>query len=71
MDKWEFFQDAAGLWRWRCTTADGQRVFNSTRSHPTHAHAVAEATQRGYTGAAGEVDLDATSVSLKALPEKD
>ncbi|HUQ52607.1 MAG TPA: hypothetical protein VM692_10320, partial [Gammaproteobacteria bacterium] len=29
MDKWEFFQDAAKLWRWRCTSADGHRVFDS------------------------------------------
>lgn len=71
MDKWEFFQDTAGLWRWRCTAADGQRVFNSTRSHPTRAHAVAEAAERGYTEAAPEVDLDETSVSLRVLREKD
>jgi hypothetical protein len=67
MDKWEFFQDAGGLGRWRCTSADGHRVFNSTRAHPTRAHAVAEATARGYTDENAEVDLDQTSVSLRAL----
>lgn len=67
MDKWEFFQDAGGLWRWRCTSADGHIVLNSPRSHPSRAHAVADATTRGYGGGGVEVDLDETSVSLKAL----
>ncbi|HUQ51605.1 MAG TPA: hypothetical protein VM692_05255 [Gammaproteobacteria bacterium] len=67
MDKWEFFQDAAGLWRWRCTSADGHRVFNSKRSHPSRAHAVAEATTRGYGDEGVQADLDETSVTLQAL----
>jgi hypothetical protein len=69
MDKWEFFQDAGGLWRWRCTSPDGHIVLNSPRSHPSRALAVADAAKRGYGASAIEVDLDETSVSLKALRE--
>jgi hypothetical protein len=69
MDKWEFFQDAGGLWRWRCTPADGHIVLNSPRSHPSRAAAVADAAARGYGAGAVEVevDLEETSVSLRAL----
>jgi hypothetical protein len=44
-------------------------VFNSIRSHPTRAHAVAEAKTRGYSDGATEVDIDETFVNLKALRE--
>lgn len=71
MEKWEFFQDAAGLWRWRRTSADGHRIFNSTSSHPSRAEAVAEAAKRGYAAEAVDVDIEETSVSLKVLREDD
>ena len=67
MDTWEFFQVAQGLWRWRCTRSSGQRVFNSTRSHPTRAHAVADARTLGYAEGAKELDGGDTFVNLKAL----
>ncbi|HEX7238548.1 MAG TPA: hypothetical protein VF405_16390 [Gammaproteobacteria bacterium] len=69
MDTWEFFQDAQGLWRWRCTRNGGQRVFNSPRSHPTREHAVIDAAARGYREGAAEVDGDETSITLRALRE--
>jgi hypothetical protein len=69
MDTWEFFQDAQGLWRWRCTRNGGQRVFNSTRSHPTRALAVADAGTRGYRHGAPEIDGGETFVNLRALRE--
>jgi len=71
MDTWEFFQDAQSLWRWRCTQDGGQRVFNSIRSHPTRAHAVADAKTRGYTEGAAEVDVGDTFVNLRALRESE
>jgi hypothetical protein len=71
MDKWEFFQDAGGLWRWRCTSADGQRIFNSMRAHPTRALALADAQARGYTDGASEIDVEETFVDLKALRDDD
>jgi len=69
MDTWEFFQDGQGMWRWRCTRNSGQRVFNSTRPHPTRAHAVADAGTRGYRHGAPEIDGGDTFVNLRALRE--
>ncbi len=70
MDTWEFFQDAQGLWRWRCTLAKGNRVMNSIRSHPSRAHAVADAKARGYTDGDPEVDSSDTFVNLRVLREE-
>jgi len=69
MDTWEFFRDASGMWRWRCTRNGGQRVFNSTRSHPTREHAVADAGTHGYRYGAPETDSGETFVNLRALRE--
>ena len=69
MDTWEFFQDTQGLWRWRCSRNGGQRVFNSTRSHPSRSHAVTEAKTLGYTEDSAEIDGDNTFVNLRALRE--
>ena len=66
---WEFFQDALGLWRWRCTRDGGRRVFNSDRSHPTREAAVADARTRGYDEGADEFDSESTFVNLRALRE--
>ena len=71
MDTWEFFQDTQSLWRWRCTRDGGQRVFNSTRSYPTRALAVADAKTRGYSEGAAEVDGGDTFVNLRALRESE
>jgi uncharacterized protein YegP (UPF0339 family) len=67
MDKWEFFEDAGGSWRWRCTSADGHTVFDSTRSHSSREHAVADARAHGYPEGAPAVDIEETFVNLKAL----
>ena len=69
MNMWEFFQDAQGLWRWRCTRDGGKRVFNSDRSHPTREQAVADARTRGYDEGADELDSGSTFVNLRALRE--
>jgi len=69
MDTWEFFQDAQGLWRWRCSRNGGRRVFNSTRSHPSRSHAVDEAKTLGYTEGATELGSEDTFVNLRALRE--
>ena len=70
MEKCEFFQDAEGLWRWRCTLTDGNRVMKSMRSHPSRAHAVADAKDRGYTEGDPELDSSATFVRLRVLREE-
>jgi hypothetical protein len=68
---WEFFQDAQGLWRWRCTRDGGQRVFNSERSYATREQAVAAARLRGYADGAAELDSGDTFVNLRILREID
>jgi hypothetical protein len=67
MDKWEFFQGIEGLWRWRWTSPDGRRVFNSPRAHVSRAHAVDDAKMHGYAPEATKADLEETSVNLKGL----
>jgi hypothetical protein len=71
MDTWEFFQDAQGLWRWRCLRDGGQRVFNSPRSYPSREHAVAEAKTHGYADGAADIDAGDTFVNLRVLRESD
>ena len=48
MDRWEFFQDSRGLWRWRRTSADGNVVLNSAEAYPRRVQAVAEALAHGF-----------------------
>lgn len=67
MDQGEFFEDAGGFWRWRCTSADGHRGFDSARTHSSRGHAVADARAHGYLEGAPEVDIEETVVNLKAL----
>jgi len=68
MDKWEFFQDLKGAWRWRRTSADG-RAVTATESYQTRSGAVYDARTRGYTERAAptELDIEETFVNLKAL----
>jgi hypothetical protein len=63
MDKWHFFQDSRGLWRWRRTTPDDLRVVNSVEAFQVRAHAVADAITHGYLEAAEN------TVVTRALPE--
>ena len=58
MDRWEFFQNSKGLWRWRCTSADGNVVLNSAGVYPLRRQAVADAITHGFADGAGETDLD-------------
>ena len=69
MNMWEFFEDAEGLWRWRCTRQGGKGVFDSERSHPTRELAVADARTRGYDEGADEADSGTTFVNVRALRE--
>jgi hypothetical protein len=46
-------------------------VFNSTRSYPTRALAVADAKTLGYAEGAAEVDGGDTFVNLRALRESE
>ena len=60
MDRWEFFQDSKGLWRWRCTSRDGNVVLNSAEAYPLRVQALAEALEHGFVEGASAVDSDVT-----------
>jgi len=64
MDAWEFFQNSNGLWRWRCTSADGNVVLNSAEAHPLLVQAVAEAITHGFVE---EVSREAQQVAATDL----
>lgn len=50
MDKWEFYQDPKGEWRWRRTAPNGKVVGSSTEGYKNRADCVANARRNGYTG---------------------
>jgi len=71
MDKWEFFQDAKGQWRWRSRSADGLVVIASAESYHSRSRAVADAMARGYVadGAGTESPLgNRNAVTPDAAP---
>lgn len=49
-DKWEFYQDAHGKWRWRRVAPNGKIVGSSSESYNNRADCVANARRNGYTG---------------------
>ena len=49
-DKWEFYKDASGDWRWRRTAPNGEIVGASTEGYKNKADAIANAQRNGYTG---------------------
>lgn len=49
-DKWEFYQDAAGFWRWERKAPNGRTVGASTEGYHNRADCVANARRNGYTG---------------------
>lgn len=50
MDKWTFYQDGRGDWRWTRTAPNGRIVGASTEGYHNRADAVANARRHGYTG---------------------
>jgi hypothetical protein len=67
MDAWEFFQTSNGMWRWRCTSADGNVVLNSAEAHPLLLHAVADAITHGFVERAGREAQQVAATDLDAL----
>ena len=49
-DKWEFYQDKRGEWRWRRTAPNGVIVGASTEGYVNKSHCVSNARRNGYTG---------------------
>ena len=49
-DKWEFYTDSKGEWRWRRIAANGKIVGASAEGYVNKADCVANARRNGYTG---------------------
>jgi uncharacterized protein YegP (UPF0339 family) len=49
-DKWEFYQDAKGEWRWRRIAPNGRKVGSSSEGYKNRPDCVANAKREGYTG---------------------
>lgn len=49
-DKWEFYEDKKGEWRWRRTARNGNNVGASTEGYTSKSSALANAQRNGYTG---------------------
>lgn len=50
MDKWEFYQDVQGYWRWRRTAANGRIIAASTEGYRNRADCEANARRNGWFG---------------------
>jgi uncharacterized protein YegP (UPF0339 family) len=47
-DKWEFYKDAAGEWRWRRTAPNGNIVGASSEGYKNKLDCVGNAKRHGY-----------------------
>lgn len=50
MDKWEFYKDTEGLWRWRRIAANGRIVGSSSQGYVNKSDCIDNATRNGYKG---------------------
>ncbi|MGJ1498465.1 YegP family protein [Sphingobacterium spiritivorum] len=49
-DKWEFYQDASGKWRWRRTAPNGNIVGASSEGYVNKSDCIDNARRNGYKG---------------------
>ena len=49
-DKWEFYQEANGDWRWRRTAPNGRIVGASTEGYRNKSDCEDNARRNGWTG---------------------
>ncbi|EMZ7034343.1 DUF1508 domain-containing protein [Salmonella enterica] len=49
-DKWEFYTDGQGEWRWRRIASNGRIVGASSQGYVNRADCVDNARRNGYTG---------------------
>ena len=50
MDKWEFYKDSTGEWRWRRIAANGRIVRASSQGYKNKSDCIANARRNGYKG---------------------
>lgn len=49
-DKWEFYQDERGEWRWRRIASNGRIVGASTQGYVNKSDCIENARRHGYNG---------------------
>ena len=49
-DTWEFYRDAAGLWRWRRTAPNGRIVGAATEGYQNRSDCESNAQRNGWKG---------------------
>lgn len=49
-DKWEFYKDSKGDWRWKRIAPNGKIVGASTEGYKNKASCIANAIRNGYKG---------------------
>ena len=50
MDKWEIYQDASNLWRWRRIAPNGRIVGASSQGYVNKSDCIDNARRNGYKG---------------------
>lgn len=50
MDKWEFYKDVKGEWRWRRVAPNGKVVGASAEGYKNREDCIANARRNGYSG---------------------
>ncbi|HPS31445.1 MAG TPA: DUF1508 domain-containing protein [bacterium] len=50
MDKWDFYKDNAGEWRWRRIASNGKIVGASSQGYVNRTDCVENARRNGYKG---------------------
>lgn len=49
-EKWEFYKDSAGGWRWRRIASNGKIIGASSQGYKNHQDCVDNARKYGYQG---------------------
>lgn len=49
-DKWEFYKDSSGEWRWRRIASNGRIVGASSQGYVSKSDCMSNARRNGYNG---------------------
>jgi uncharacterized protein YegP (UPF0339 family) len=49
-DKWDFYKDGNGKWRWRRTASNGKIVGSSSQGYVNRSDCMDNAIKHGYDG---------------------